>query len=232
MRPEGIKKEVYELYRDTTLSEKIPSKAKRRRLKQFVSHMAVDFYNLECTEEQIRAYASEYMLWDMNLSPEPMPDLTLAELNTLMLFQLEENGRNINEHEIFCSIVDRLLAGQKLTEEQFEHAKRRYHGKMWQAENQQTGTWRIHHEHYLWKFMNYPIYRVLYEWLIELSRGKVEVGRCAAEDCKNIFVPYKSGKGQRFCSGRCRSRMHKRKMAGLRATGSRKHTISEDAGGT
>jgi len=56
-----------------------------------------------------------------------------------------------------------------------------------------------------------------YSFLRRLWSGEVKVGRCAAEDCNNIFIPYKSGQGQRFCSARCRSRVHKRQKASVDA---------------
>jgi hypothetical protein len=40
---------------------------------------------------------------------------------------------------------------------------------------------------------------------------EVEKVKCAAENCDNTFVPYKSGKKQRFCSDRCYKRVYMRK---------------------
>jgi len=49
-----------------------------------------------------------------------------------------------------------------------------------------------------------------YRFLCRLWNGKVQMGRCAAEDCDNIFVPYRPGKKQRFCSDRCYKRTYMR----------------------
>ena len=40
------------------------------------------------------------------------------------------------------------------------------------------------------------------------TRDFEEKQKCAADDCERLFVPYKPGCGQRFCSPRCRLRTH------------------------
>lgn len=55
------------------------------------------------------------------------------------------------------------------------------------------------------------IYGKAYTWLVDVWSGRSEVKRCEAEDCSNIFAPYNSGRGQRFCSSRCRIREFQRR---------------------
>ena len=47
------------------------------------------------------------------------------------------------------------------------------------------------------------------EWLQEQARGEYKV--CAARGCSNTFQPYKQGRGQRFCSPKCKHREFKRR---------------------
>jgi hypothetical protein len=46
--------------------------------------------------------------------------------------------------------------------------------------------------------------------LLALLNGKIEVRKCEAEDCKNIFIPTPRGKEQRYCRMRCRKRSYGR----------------------
>jgi len=51
----------------------------------------------------------------------------------------------------------------------------------------------------------------LYNEVIELLEGKLELKRCAAEGCNRIFHPAPQGKEQQYCSARCRDRIAKRR---------------------
>jgi len=54
--------------------------------------------------------------------------------------------------------------------------------------------------------------RLAVEAFFEFQEGKRDIRQCAAPDCKKLFIPTPRGHQQKYCSVRCRTRIHKRKM--------------------
>lgn len=49
----------------------------------------------------------------------------------------------------------------------------------------------------------------LYDWLLQVVAGTIEVRKCAVNVCNNIFLVRKAGIEQKFCSAACRMKAHR-----------------------
>ena len=60
---------------------------------------------------------------------------------------------------------------------------------------------------------NYGMVKACLEWVVLVSQGTVDVGRCEAEDCNKLFIPYKPGAiKQIYCSKVCKMREYRRRL--------------------
>lgn len=50
----------------------------------------------------------------------------------------------------------------------------------------------------------------LFQEILSLWNGKIEIRKCSALDCENIYIPSHRGREQEFCSNRCLKRIRKR----------------------
>lgn len=109
---------------------------------------------------------------------------------------------------VYRAIVDKAIAGETMTEDEIKHINQALAGG-WvdQQYSEEKQRYRLRRIVYFWFF---GIIRALYEFVYDISCQRVEIQRCAAEDCNNIFVPYKPGKEQQFCSERCYKRVYMR----------------------
>jgi hypothetical protein len=236
-KQDDIRKKFYELYNDIDRTAGL-SKAKRKRLEDFRNQMSVDYYNLKADfnfndettfwkilhDDQINAFKDKYILYKgrkqkivfSHLSPESETEI---EDSSFFMYEL------IKEHKNYKKIVDKIINGKSISEEEKTHIEKKFYGKLYLFESQPrfegeqgvqvyvsqsksyTGQSRI---------LNVPtqgndgIYRALYEFIIILSRKLINVKQCKEPTCKNLYIPTARGHDQKYCSNVCKMRSYRR----------------------
>jgi hypothetical protein len=165
---------------------------------------ALDYYNLDVTDENS---VDDFILSNddfYDILKKGLPDADKHTfVKTSSFKKLKE--RLINDHKIFCEIVDKILDNEKITDTELLHIERNLNHKLRLKE--EDGNWIIELDIDSGYFLFYKIY----DWLKELPKNKKIVKRCEYEGCSNLFIPYKPGKGQRFCSTKCRIKSFQKK---------------------
>jgi hypothetical protein len=204
-----IKEIFHEMYDYKQFGKHTTNQSLQKKIERHRNQLCVDFYNLDPKDtKQIEAFSDKYVhIPDILIArfgnstgvhfdaPETPLDITRAVSTTRGLIRHEQRD--------FRVITDKILAGnvKEITKEELEHI-----------------NYSIFHTFKLGDIDNYQlrqsfhepceIYTSLYEWVILVAHRQVDVDRCAAEDCDHLFIPYKSGNRQIFCSSRCRVRQH------------------------
>ena len=119
--------------------------------------------------------------------------------------------RSLAEHRKYRRFIDQVIKGDPfLKEYEIEIIDDMVSENHVQIRRRGGGRWQIVPSSVLMEG-HQVILKSAYRWGLLVSRGDIEVDRCAAEDCNNIFIPYKPGKEQHFCSHRCYQRIYTRK---------------------
>lgn len=211
-----------------------PKKLKEleKKVRQYQNAVGVDFYNLEQSDDARKQFYLKYGVGAMFFEESEAERYKLLkqsrDLQNTQVWDSDEDAeagftsdvdRSIlanawslgAEQTYFNPIIDKVTAGGMLSLSQIDKINKRLTGETRQIRITGTERWKLTRDLSLYRRPLDNIFRAAYEWLLLVSQGVIVVGKCAAQDCDNVFIPYNSGKGQRFCSARCRSRIHKRR---------------------
>ena len=99
---------------------------------------------------------------------------------------------------IYRAIVDKLktVPKEKISEQELAHMERRLAPDLTQVLDRNTNEWVIHKR----AFMGH-MFQNIYNWLLLLSCGAVQVGTCELEGCDKLFVIGGSGYPKKYCTG-------------------------------
>lgn len=179
----------------------VPQEDLYKEIERYRNQVAVDLYNYDFeTQEQREQFWNKYEIPPIHASyrtPEVKEQIIQGERNLIVV-----------EQPYYRTIVDKAINGERITEDELKRINERVYGWIYQEQDEKSGRCVLIESFYA-GFEG--ILRAAYEWVYRVSNRSVEVGRCAAEDCHNIFVPYKSGREQQFCSDRCYKRTYMRK---------------------
>ena len=213
--PEGIMKKFADIYNDGQIIEHITNKSLRAKLVRLRNQMGVDFYNIDRESENFKNFASKYMLNNqlITLVDEDGTERTLTwsmgEIHAGVMLGYDQETEEDKGLIIFKSIVDKILNGTQLTKEEMNHVNTRYCG--WVSQKQQeNGKWILRRSFYFGPYG--IIYRGIYDFVIQVSTGRINIARCEAQGCKRIFLPRSGGHTQRFCRNACKMRAYRRRQ--------------------
>lgn len=217
---DDIKEIFYDLYRDIEEGRYryTTNQSLQKELERFRDNMAVDFYNLQLEfgdqkhglrnrrsvkrcKSQIKDFENRYLLWSV-----ANKDFD-SKIDSLIFFL------GIDEYlGMFRTITDKVIAKEKLTDDELQIINNWLCGKIEQGGNNSSGY--VLRKNYV-AFQNFGMIRALYEWVFLVSRGLSHVGRCQAEECNKLFIPYKPGAiEQIYCSKACKMREYRRRQKG------------------
>jgi len=166
--------------------------------------IAVAFYNLKNNEKEIRGFADKFMIdnrtWENVTTNAKYQGYTEGYFMTKLLLSGEsdeDKGGNFNKEQLkFRNIVDKILSKTRLSSAEITHINQRTHRELEQWEDM-SGDLPLRFHQYK---NNEIILLALYDFVIALSRGDTQIGKCEMPGCYKIFIPYKSGREQRYCS--------------------------------
>lgn len=215
--PEGLLKKFAEIYNDSQIIAHVNNKSLRAKLERLRAEMGVDFYNIDREPENFEKFASKYML---DSKPIKLHDkdgtvrtlsFSMAEVNTGLMLGYDQESEEYKGYNTFKSIVDKMMNSDRLNEEELSHVNTHYRGRVDQKPTN-TGKWILISSFYFGT--SGVIYRAIYDFVIQLSMGRIQVKRCNAPlpykpgECKRLFLPYRPD--QRFCSTACRMRTYRK----------------------
>ena len=186
-----VRRAFYRLYSNPVLCDNDILKPMQKKIAKFRNEMAIDFYNL--TKKDVPEFAKKYL-------PDGAELFLDIPIDDYLINRLGQSG--------FKIILDKILSGESVGEwlgsltknllgfiqEDWDQEKQRYHLVVVRPENISQ------------------ILRATCEFLYLLSNDEVEVERCEAEGCNKIFLPYKPGTKQKYCSTNCRVKSFKHKQ--------------------
>ena len=198
--PEGILKIFADLYNDQQLIGHVSNKSLRAKLERLRAEMGVDFYNIDRKPENFEKFASKYIPADKTPITLHNKDGTvhslgysMAETLAGLMLGYDQESEEYKGFNTFKSIVDKVLNGTQLKEKELSHVNTYYRG--WVSQKQtNTGKWVLSSSFYFGAFG--VIYRALYDFVIQVSAGRIQVKRCNAPlpnkagECKQLFLPY------------------------------------------
>ena len=227
-----IKDEFYEIYSDIDRTAGLP-KAKKQRLERLRNQMAVDFYNLkEDDDNDISEFAEKYtyrnyqMPNDKGTLGEQWVRLMIGELKNRLYnkdkgYKLKEHEELLDDfkedqlirtvlkhHEMFKTIVDNIIDVKKIPPTQIAYIKNKYYGQITQDFHE--GRYRLHQTAVFPLASSWVLERALYEWVMLLSRGMINVNRCEENTCQKLYIPTAKGREQKYCSNACKMRSYRR----------------------
>lgn len=226
---EGLLKKFNEIYNDKEIIAHVKNKSLRTKLEKLRAEMGVDFYNIDRKPENFEKFASKYIpdqtikyMPDQNMSALPNKDGTvhnaqietsMAKVYTELMLEYDQESEEWKGYNTFKNIVDKVLIGTQLDEEELNHVDTHYRGWVSQKQNK-DGKWRLSSSFYWGSFG--IRYRALYDFVIQVSAGRIQIKRCNAplpytsRECRKLFLPYPGGKEQRFCSNACKMRAYRK----------------------
>lgn len=213
--PEGVMKVFQDIYNDKELISHVRNKSLRTKLERLRAEMGVDFYNIDQENfEKFEEFAGKYIPQRAQLG------LSLSGIS----IQLEHSyvglmlgyDHETNEYKglnTYKTIVDKVMDGTKLTDDEVRYIQDQYFGQILQKKKQ-DGAWTLKRTFYFASFG--VMYRTIYDFVIQVSAGRIDVRRCEAplayssRKCGKLFLPYPGGHEQRFCSKACKMRSYRK----------------------
>ena len=215
---DNIKETFYDLYNDIKEGRYryTTNQSLQKELERFRDNMAVDFYNLQLEfgdqkhglinrrdvkrcKPQIKDFKDRYFLWDVTNK-----DFDFKTESLISFLAIDEYLG------MFRTITDKVIAKEKLTDDELQIINYWLCGKIEQGGNDSSGY--VLKKNYV-AFQNFGMIRALYEWVFLVSRGLADVGRCQAGGCNKLFIPYKPGAiEQIYCSKACKMREYRRRQ--------------------
>lgn len=201
-----IKEIFHELYSYKQFGKHTTNKSLQKKIEKFRNQMAVDFYNLDRkNDDQIEKFSDKYVYKSPTATerigpPEDPKAKTWAEITTRDLLKHEQHKFKITTNK---AITGRI---EDITESELERINYYIFHTFKLVER--IDHYKIQQSY----FTSCEIYKGLYEWVILVSQGRVDVGRCEAEDCEKIFVKNNPGSEQLYCSKACKMREYRRRQ--------------------
>lgn len=180
---------------------------------------------VKCKEKLID-YADKYVQWDQ-FGNEPI-DFFGDHVDSRVQFVLKCAMGSIYLLK-FKTITDKVLASEMLSEAELAHLNKWVCGQITQRQIYDFSDVSVEKalkdisliqgiptDRYMLKkeynrSENYGMVKACLEWVVLVSQGTVDVGRCEAEDCNKLFIPEPRGKKQKYCSETCKKRAFRTK---------------------
>jgi len=179
-------------------------------------------------KEKLIDYADKYVQWDQfgNESFEFFGDHVDSRVQFVLKCAMGSMYL-LN----FKYITDKVLANEILSEAELAHLNKwvcgqitqrqihdfsevnidKIHANISLAQGIPTDRYMLEKEYN--RSENYGMVKACLEWVVLVSQGTVDVGRCEAEDCNKLFIPYKPGAiKQIYCSKVCKMREYRRRQ--------------------
>lgn len=222
--------EFYKLYSDIDRTAGL-TQAKKKRLERFRNEMAVDFYNIS-DDNDVSEFSKKYQYSNI---PMPNMKVTFGECQTLGMIEelkiITEEKYEIGEHEIllnridqdnyyeillknqeiFITIVDKVIEGQKLSKDELAYIQEKFFGLIIQS-RLDSGCYQLNHTTFFPLASFWVLNRALYEWVLLLSRGLVSINRCKEPTCKRLYIPTARGHDQKYCKNSCKMKSFRKKV--------------------
>lgn len=202
-KDKDIKTIFYDLYNENIVfGQHTTNQSLQKKLDRFRDNMAVDFYNLvmesENNEQQIFEFMYKYLLSDKFGQTIEV----FGKQTNRMVFDWKTLFLNGNL-EMFNTITDKVIAKEELTQEELQVINNWLCGYISQNKKDSGGFILLKQYVVVWHF---GMIKALYEWIVLVSQGQVDVSRCEAPGCNKLFIPDKRGIKQIYCGATCKKR--------------------------
>lgn len=157
-----------------------------------------NFYNLDLRSKSPGKVARDSIarFWEQIYKRQIDNEVDFPEATTTITLMLKIS-KWIKLQEIYKVILDKVLQEDKLDDYEIKTIQDYTLGYYSQYPADDSGQkWKLKH--------NYPeeseVLSSAYRFVMRLSEGSTEVGRCNLEGCNNLFLVGDPGKPQKYCS--------------------------------
>lgn len=225
---DDIRELIQNTYTQTILPvDSIGNKIDRSKVEAFRNSLAIDFYNLRANK--IKEFSKKYY-FDIVLPQDIFERIqggsdvfagNFVDIGNkgISLFNEGVKLKNVNsigelltlnllnEQGIYRGIVDRIMRNESLSETEKRYIGSLLFGEIDEIKEGDKLILGIVH--------NDINKRMLYEFIISLSRGEIDVGICEAPNCCNMFTTGGPGSEQKYCSRACQVRAYRHRKKEL-----------------
>jgi hypothetical protein len=195
------------------------SRRKSKLLQLALDNLGVLYYNLDVSDkEQLDSFLDHHYEFyrrsqnierirdELGVDAEILDEIEESRSRTLE--SLKELSRDFvrSDQPIYKAIIDKIMRREEFSKAELGHMLDRIAGTLSQCRqsSDDEGWWIL-------RSYGIEILHMIYEWVIDLTRGEVKFRRCALEECECIFIPGSGRYPKQYCSPAHRMKAFRRR---------------------